>query len=148
MKTQLGKAMIFLRLKSRDKEGIINELLDNLAASGKLPDREAAHCAVMEREHKMSTGLKNGIGIPHGKTNTVDGLVACLGISDYPVEFESQDGQPCRIFIMTISRSDKTGPHLELLSEISMLLKSDERRAAILEAATPDEVWRILFAEK
>jgi PTS system nitrogen regulatory IIA component len=148
MKIQLGKDMIFLHLKGRDKEGIINELLDNLTASGKLPDREAAYNAVMDREHKMSTGLKDGIGIPHGKTNTVDSLVACLGISDYPVDFESQDGQPCRIFIMTISRSDKNGPHLEFLAEISMLLKSGERRAAILKAATPDEVLRILSAEK
>jgi PTS system nitrogen regulatory IIA component len=148
VKIQLTKEMIFLRLKSRNKEGIINELLDRLSATGVLPDRAAAYKAIMEREHKMSTGLKDGIGIPHGKTNTVDSLVACLGISDNPVEFETQDGQPCRIFIMTVSRSDKNGPHLEFLSEISMLLKNGERRAAILEAATSDEVLRILSADK
>jgi hypothetical protein len=75
------------------------------------PDREVAYNAVMEREHKMSTGPKHGIGIPHGKTNAVDRLVACLGISDNPVYFEAQDGQPCRIFIMIVSRSDKNIPH-------------------------------------
>jgi PTS system nitrogen regulatory IIA component len=144
MKTQLGKDMIFLHLKGRDKEGIINELLDNLAASGKLPDREAAYNVVMERERKMSTGLKDSIGIPHDKTNTVNSLVACLGISDYSVDFELQDGQPCRIFIMTVSRADKNGPHLEFLAEISMLLKSGERHKAILEASSPDEALHIL----
>jgi PTS system nitrogen regulatory IIA component len=147
MKLQLGKDMIFLHLKGRDKEGIINELLDKLASCGKLPDREAAYNAVMERERKMSTGLKDGIGIPHGKTNTVDGLIACLGVSDYPVDFESQDGQPCRIFAMTISRADKNGPHLEFIAEISMLLKSKERRTAVIDAISSEEVLRIMSAE-
>jgi PTS system nitrogen regulatory IIA component len=148
MKITLTKEMIFLNLKSSDKEGIIGELLDRLSAAGVLPDRAAAYKAVMEREGKMSTGLKDGIGVPHGKTNTVAGLVACLGISDNPVDFEAQDGQPCSIFIMTVSRFDNTGPHLEFLAEISMLLKSAERRSAIITAATPDDVLRILSAGK
>jgi PTS system nitrogen regulatory IIA component len=148
MKISLTKEMIFLNLKSRNKEGIISELLDRLSAAGVLPDRATAYNAIMEREGKMSTGLKDGIGVPHGKTNTVDGLVACLGISDNTVDFKAQDGQPCNIFIMTVSRSDNTGPHLEFLAEISILLKNAERRSAILTAATPDEVLRILSADK
>jgi PTS system nitrogen regulatory IIA component len=148
VKIQLTKEMIFLRLKSRNKEEIINELLDRLSTTGVLPDRAAAYKAIMEREHKMSTGLKDGIAVPHGKTNTVGDMVACLGISDNPVEFEAQDGQPCRIFIMTVSRADNSGPHLEFIAEISILLKRGERRAAILEAATSDEVLRVLSTEK
>jgi PTS system nitrogen regulatory IIA component len=148
VKIQLTKEMIFLRLKSRNKEGIINELIDRLSAAGVLPDRAASYKAIMDREHKMSTGLKDGIAVPHGKTNTVGGMVACLGISDNPVDFEAQDGQPCRIFIMTVSRADNSGPHLEFIAEISILLKNEERRSAILTAATPDEVLRILSTEK
>jgi PTS system nitrogen regulatory IIA component len=148
MKICLTKEMIFLHLKSRNKEGIINELLDRLSSAGVLPDRAAAYKAIMERERKMSTGLKDGIGIPHGKTNTVDDLVACLGISDNPVDFESQDGQLCSIFIMTVSRSDNTGPHLEFLAGINILLKDSKRRSAILAAATADEVLRVLSTDK
>ena len=71
-------------------------------------------------------------------------MVACLGISDNPVDFDSQDSQPCSIFIMTISRADNAGPQLEFLAEISMLLKTAERRNAILTSTTPDEILRIL----
>jgi PTS system nitrogen regulatory IIA component len=134
VKIQLTKEMIFLCLKSRNKERIINELLDRLSADGVLPDRAAAYKAIMEREHKMSTGLKDGIAVPHGKTNTVSGMVTCLSISDNPVEFEAQDGQPCSIFIMTVSRADNSGPHLDFLAEISILLKNEKRRNAILAA--------------
>jgi PTS system nitrogen regulatory IIA component len=144
MKIHLSKDMVFLRLKGREKNDIINELLDRLSESGKLPDRQAAYNAVMEREAKMSTGLKNGIAIPHGKTNTVDKLVACLGVSDHPVIFDSQDGEPSRLFIMTISKPGITGPHLEFLAEINNLLKSEDRRRAVLDAADPEEALRIM----
>ena len=144
MKNNLAKDMVFVRLQGRTKEAVINEMLDRLSESGKLPDRRAAYRAVMEREAKMSTGLNNGIAIPHGKTATLDSLVACLGVSEHPVDFASQDSQPSRVFIITLSRPDKTGPHLEFLAEVSALLKNKEKRTAILAAATPDEVLRIL----
>jgi PTS system nitrogen regulatory IIA component len=144
LKTLLTKETIALHLTGTTKDAIINELLDMLAAAGKITDRPAAYNAVMERENKMSTGMKHGIGIPHGKTGTITDLVACIGISDSPVDFDSLDGEPCRIFIMTLSPLEKTGPHLQFLAEISLLFKSSEKRAEILKAATADEILRIL----
>jgi PTS system nitrogen regulatory IIA component len=144
MESKLFDDMIFLRLRGRDKMTIINEMLDRLYESGKLQDRQAAYNAVIAREEKMSTGMKNGIAVPHGKTNTVDKLIGCLGVSENPVEFDSLDGQPCSIFIMTISREDQTGPHLQFIAEISGLIKNNEKRMGILAAATPDEALRIL----
>jgi PTS system nitrogen regulatory IIA component len=98
----------------------------------------------MEREMKMSTGMKHGIAIPHGKSATVTDLVACIGISDNPVDFDSLDHEPCRIFIMTLSPMEKTGPHLQFLAEISLLFKSSEKRAELLKAANSDDVLKIL----
>jgi PTS system nitrogen regulatory IIA component len=121
MLSLLSKETISLHLKGKDKEAIINELLDLLVSAGKIKDREVAYAAVMDREKKMSTGMKHGIAIPHGKTSTLDDLVACIGVSDDPVDFDSLDGQPCRIFIMTLSPIEKTGPHLQFLAEISLL---------------------------
>ncbi len=144
LKTVLIKDTISLHLKGATKQEIIQELLDLLVKSGKIKNREAAEAAIMDREQKMSTGMKHGIAIPHGKTQTIHDLVACIGISDQPVDFDSLDHEPCRIFIMTLSPIDKTGPHLQFLAEISLLFKSSEKRSEILAAASPDQVLKIL----
>jgi PTS system nitrogen regulatory IIA component len=92
----------------------------------------------------MSTGMKHGIAIPHGKCSAIVDLVACIGISEQPVDFDSLDKLPCRIFIMTLSPVEKTGPHLQFLAEVSLLFKSADKRDEILKAATPEEVLEIL----
>jgi PTS system nitrogen regulatory IIA component len=144
LKTVIATDTIDLHLKGSTKKEIINELLDILVRTGKIQDREAAFSAVMDREEKMSTGMKHGIAIPHGKSAAIDDLVACIGISEKPVDFDSLDHEPCRIFIMTLSPVEKTGPHLQFLAEVSLLFKSAEKREEILNAKTPEDVLRIL----
>jgi PTS system nitrogen regulatory IIA component len=144
LKTVLTNDTIDLHLKGSTKEEIINELLDILVRTKKIKDREAALSAIMDREGKMSTGMKHGIAIPHGKCASTEDLVACIGISEKPVDFDSLDHKPCRIFIMTLSPVEKTGPHLQFLAEVSLLFKSSEKRDEILKAKTPEEVLKIL----
>jgi len=144
LKTVLTHETICLHLKGTTKEAIINELLDLLVAAKKIDDRASAYAAIMDREVKMSTGMKHGIAIPHGKSPTINDLVACIGVSDAPVEFDALDHEPCRIFIMTLSPVDKTGPHLQFLAEISLLFKSAEKRQEILNANSSEDVLRIL----
>jgi PTS system nitrogen regulatory IIA component len=144
LKTVITTDSIDLHLKGSTKKEIINELLDILYRTGKIQDKEAALAAVMDREEKMSTGMKHGIAIPHGKTATTHDLVACIGVSEKPVDFDSLDKRPCRIFIMTLSPVEKTGPHLQFLAEVSLLFKSSEKRDEILKAKTPEEVLEIL----
>jgi PTS system nitrogen regulatory IIA component len=144
LKTVLTKETISLHLKGTSKEDIINELLDILVAANKIQDRQGAYDVVMEREQKMSTGMKHGIAIPHGKSPLIRDLVACIGVSDNPVEFDALDHEPCRIFIMTLSPVEKTGPHLQFLAEISLLFKSSEKRQEILNASSADDILRIL----
>ena len=144
LKTVLTKDTISLHLKGTTKEQIIDELLDLLVKAGKIKDRQAAKIAVMDRERKMSTGMKHGIAIPHGKTTAVRDLVACIGLSDVPVEFDALDHEPCRIFIMTLSPIDKTGPHLQFLAEVSLLFKSSDKRNEIMNAGSSEDVLRIL----
>ena len=144
LKTVLTTDTVNLHLKGTTKEEIIDELLDLLVSAGKVKDKAAAKACVMDRERKMSTGMKHGIAIPHGKTDSVEDLVACIGISDNPVDFDSLDQEPCRIFIMTLSPVDKTGPHLQFLAEVSLLFKSAEKRQEILKSTDKAEVIRIL----
>ena len=144
LKSVLTPDTISLNLKGSTKEQIINELLDILVAAGKITDREAAYNAVMDREQKMSTGMKHSIAIPHGKSATIRDLVAAIGISEKPVDFDSLDHEPCRIFIMTLSPVEKTGPHLQFLAEISLLFKSAEKRQEILNAPSAEAILKVL----
>jgi mannitol/fructose-specific phosphotransferase system IIA component (Ntr-type) len=137
LSTVLTEKTVAIGLRSTEKIDVINELLDLLIASGSIQDKDAALLAVMERENKMSTGMKNGIAIPHGKSPSIKSLVACVGISREPIQFDALDGEPCRIFIMTLSPPESTGPHLRFLAEVSQLFKSAEKRAAALKASSP-----------
>jgi len=144
LKTVITTDTIDLHLKGSTKKEIINELLGILVRTGKIQDREAAFSAVMDREEKMSTGMKHGIAIPHGKSAAIQDLIACIGVSEKPVDFDSLDKEPCRIFIMTLSPVEKTGPHLQFLAEVSLLFKSSEKRQEILNSKSPEEVLKIL----
>jgi PTS system nitrogen regulatory IIA component len=144
LRKALSPDSVALCLKSTTKDDLIQEMLDMLMQTGKVKDRERALESVRARENKLSTGMKNGIAIPHGKTDAVDSLVAGIGISERPVDFGAMDGLACRIFIMTLSPLSRTGPHLQFLAEISRLFKSEERRAAILAAHDPKTVWALL----
>lgn len=144
LKSVLNRETVALHLKGTTKEEIIDELLKVAARTGKISDIGTARKAVLERERRMSTGMKHGIAIPHGKTDAVKDLVACIGISDNAVDFDALDRENCRIFIMTLSPADKTGPHLQFLAEVSLLFRSEEKRAALLAARTPEEVLAAL----
>jgi mannitol/fructose-specific phosphotransferase system IIA component (Ntr-type) len=144
LKSILSRDTVALGLKGHNKEEIIDELLKVAARPGKISDLATARKAVLERERRMSTGMKHGIAIPHGKTDAVKDLVACIGVSEEAIDFDALDREPCRIFIMTLSPADKTGPHLQFLAEVSLLFRSAEKRAAIIAAKSPEEVLKIL----
>ncbi|HOE99034.1 MAG TPA: PTS sugar transporter subunit IIA [Rectinema sp.] len=145
LKEILKPELISLDLKGRNKEEIIRELVDLASNSGKVLDKEETIQSVLEREYRMSTGMKHGIAIPHGKTTAVHELVACVGITKEEVDFDALDRKGCRIFIMTLSPIDKTGPHLQFLAEVGMLFRSEEKRQALLQARTKEEVVSILL---
>lgn len=143
----VGKESIALHLKGKNKTEIIEELLALVQASGKVADREAAREAVFSREARMSTGMQNGIALPHGKTDAVDEVIACLGVSDRGVDFDSLDRAESRIFILTLSPANRTGPHIRFLADVSALLEDEAKRRAILAATTADQVHRILSGD-
>ena len=140
----LGPRVVKVDLQSTTKTDVINELLGLLVTDGKVSDEEAARAALLDRERKMSTGMQHGVAIPHGKTEAVTSLVASLGISAQGIDFDSLDGKPARIFIMTLSPTDRTGPHIQFLAEVSQLLKSPEVRHDMLQAKDAAELLRIL----
>ena len=144
LKKTLSLDTIWVDLKANTKQGIIEEMVDRLMAAGKLKDRDAALKAVFEREEKMSTGMQNGVAIPHGKTDSVDQLVAAVGLQKEGVEFDSMDGAPCSIFIMTVSPAKRSGPHMQFLAEVSRILCQSSKRERLLASKTHAEVFEVL----
>ncbi len=143
----MTKDVIALDLKGQNKEEVIEELLDLLCSTGKVGNRKAAQKAILEREKKMSTGMQNGIAIPHGKSDCVDSLVVAVGVHKEGIDFQSLDQQPSHFFIMTISPANRTGPHIQFLAEVSRHLTDPDIQQRILRASGPDAVIDILAAE-
>lgn len=140
IKQVLTPNVISTSLKGGSKEEIIAELLDILIVANRIKDKDEVYRAVMERERKMSTGMQHGVAIPHAKTKAVKELVVAIGISSEGVDFNSFDGLPSKIFILTLSPIDRIGPHVQFLAEISMVLKSESARMRLLEAKTAEDV--------
>lgn len=144
LKKVLSLETVWVDLKATSKGAIIEEMVDRLFAAGKIKDRDAALEAVCEREAKMSTGMQNGVAVPHGKSDAVDGLVAAVGLNKSGVDFESLDGQPSTIFIMTVSPKNYAGPHIQFLAEVSRLLSQAAQRERLLAAETHADVYDVL----
>ncbi len=143
----LKPATVKAALHAGTKAGVIEELVDVLVAAGHVTDRPAALDAVFRRERAMSTGLKEGIACPHGRTSAVHGLVCAVGVKPEGMDFESADGKPSRIFTLVLCSEDATAPYLEFMACLRGLL--DERgRAAVLAAGSDDDLYRALTAKR
>lgn len=131
-------------LKSTDKTALITELVDLLAATNALADRNLVLDAVLKREAERTTGIGYGLAIPHGKTDGARTLVMAAGKPAQPVDFQSLDGRPVTFVVMLISPPDQTGPHIQALAKISRLMNIDGFRAAVAAAASAEELHKAI----
>jgi len=136
----LSPDLIKLRLESTTKDEIIQELIGLFG--DEIIDREEVIRDVMERERSMSTGMQNGIAVPHAKTNGVKSMHVAIGIKPEGVDFNSLDGKPSTIFLLILSPKQGYGPHLQLLAALASTLNSEEKRAGVLGSETVYEVLR------
>ncbi|MFW5860305.1 MAG: cation:proton antiporter [Planctomycetota bacterium] len=136
-----GPEAVIPELQATDKPGVIDELLDRLDHQGKLQNRDRARAAVWEREESLSTGLQFGVAIPHARTDAVHGLVCAIGIKHDGIDFQAVDGQPSRIFVLTLSPESRPSPYLQFMSMISRIL-DEAGRERILAAETAPAVHR------
>jgi len=135
-------------LQSETKDGIIEELVDSLQVGDAITDRDKVLQAVLEREKIMSTGIGDGIAIPHGKSDAVVKLAAALGTHKRGVEFEALDGEPAYVFFLLVSPANVSGPHIKALARISRLLKNDDFKRKLIEAPGADDILRAIEAEE
>jgi len=134
-------------LLAETKEGVLRELSEAVCRRlpGLSPDRLTA--ILMDREGLGSTGIGEGVAIPHGKIPGIDRLVAVFGRSPGGVQFASIDGKPARLFFLILAPENSAGMHLKALARISRLLKDQRFRGRLLAAEGAEGLSRVLREE-
>ena len=145
----LRERAISVDVTSMDKEGVIRELVHLLVKANEIKptDEEKIVPILLAREALGSTGIGQGVGIPHGKSNSVRELVSAFGLSRRGVNFDSLDGETVHIFFLLIAPEDSAGPHLKALARISRLLKDRFFRESLKEAKDEKQVLKIIQQE-
>jgi mannitol/fructose-specific phosphotransferase system IIA component (Ntr-type) len=136
----LNARSVAARLKARTKRDAMAELVGLLEMGHGLETRGEVLDRVLRREAMMSTGIGNGVAIPHGKARSIDRMLAACAVSPEGIDFESSDGEPAYIFILLVSPENVGTPHVKVLANISRLLKEESVRRTLREAGTPAEL--------
>ena len=144
----LKLSLIRTNLESSSKSGLFEEMVQMLVDQGILRDSGAALLSLHEREAKMTTGIANGLALPHGKIREARGLLMALGVSKKGIEYESLDGEPVHVVIMVLAEIGNPGPHIEALAEISRLFALPGFLGKIREAQSSREILDLIQHEE
>jgi nitrogen PTS system EIIA component len=144
LKDFLDEELIIAELSSTTKMEVLRELLEPLAR--KYPDIDAgkAHQVLMEREQLGSTGIGEGVAIPHGKLTGMEQVLLVVGRSTKGVDFAALDFKPCTIFFLVLAPEHVAGLHLRILAHVSRVLRDDSFRQAFLASGDRKSLWKLL----
>lgn len=134
-------------LTHTDKKGVIGELVDLLAAAGKVTNAEAFRDTVWSREQTRTTGIGHGLAIPHGKSEHVAGLAMAVGKPASPIDFGSIDGKPVKLVVLLASPIDQTSEHIQALARISRLMTVEDFREQIYASSAAGEIFDLLHQQ-
>src|SRR4051812_28818415 len=135
-------------LVATTKTEAISELVNLLAENKQITDAKKVLDAVLDREATRTTGIGNGLAIPHGKCSGTTDLVMAVGKAANPIDFQSIDGRPVTLIWLLTSPPDKTGPHIHALARISRLMTIDKFRIALASAKTAQEVFDTIVQQE
>ncbi len=144
----LSQDRVKIPLENTDKNKIIEEMVGMIDQSSPLKNKDQILQAVLAREAVMSTGVGDEIAIPHGKSEGVDDIIAALGITKEPVNFDSLDDKPVRLIWLLVGPQDKTGPHLKALSRISRLMHQKDFRDRLMDTIKPEDIIEYISSEE
>ncbi|MGG0257356.1 fructose-specific PTS transporter subunit EIIC [Bacillus toyonensis] len=143
----LKRDTVIMNLTASNKEAVIDELVEKLSGANRLNSKTEFKEAILKRESQSTTGIGEGIAIPHAKTKAVKQPAICFGRSVSGINYESLDGQPAHLLFMIAASEGANNTHLETLSRLSTLLMDEGFRKQLLEAKDEEELLR-LFDEK
>jgi fructose-specific phosphotransferase system IIA component len=142
----LSPKAIKVPMAATDKKSAIDELIDHVAGAGLISQPEALKKVVWEREQQRTTGIGEGLAIPHGKANCSRNLVIALGRPALPLDFAAIDNKPVKLIVLLASPADKTSDHIQALGRISRLMADPKFRLAAYSAPTSQALYD-LFAQ-
>jgi PTS system nitrogen regulatory IIA component len=138
---------IIPHLRSQTKEDVLRELAERVERNMPSIEADILTTILMERERLGSTGIGDGIAIPHGKSPRLDRLVAAFGRSLPGVSFDSMDGKPTHLIFLLAGPAESTGMQLKALTRISRLLVNETFRQRLMAAGDAEDLWRIFRKE-
>ena len=134
-------------LQAKNKKGVIDELVEYLALREPAVDREELGRVLLEREKLGSTGINDGVAIPHGKLKNIDHLLALFGRSTGGIDFGALDGKPSHFFFLLVAPESSAGAHLKALARISRIAREVTFRESCMKARTREDLYRIIVRE-
>ncbi len=139
--------LIIEEIAANDKMGVLQEFARLLKSRGRIENEEELVRVLTEREMLGSTGVGDGVAIPHGKLSSVSEMIVAFGRSKRGVEFQSLDAKPVFLFFLLVTPDDKPGDHLKTLARISRILKNPALRAGLIQASGRQDIQRLLYEE-
>jgi len=136
---------IIPELKAKDKKGVLEELAELITRHYPEVDKATLVKVLVEREHLGSTGIGDGVAIPHGKLNSVTSPIVSFGKSSRGLDFDSMDGQPAYLFFLLLAPENSSGVHLQVLTRIAKMLKKSAFRKELMHAGTREELYGIII---
>ncbi len=136
---------IIPELASKDKKSVLKELAGSIAHQELSVDENVLLKVLMEREQLGTTGIGDGVAIPHGKLSDIDRPIISFGRSRDGLDFDSMDGQPSYLFFLLIAPDNSSGVHLQVLAKIANLLKNNAFRKELMEAGSTEELYRMII---
>ena len=140
----LKRDFILEELEARNQHDVLAELVGVFAKGGVRFDPEAMLQVLLERERLGSTGIGDGIAIPHGKLQGLDEILLSFGRSSEGISFDAMDGKPVHLFFLLMAPENSAGLHLKILAKISRMLKDPTLRDNLLRAKSKERIWRII----
>lgn len=139
----LSRKAIKVPLASTEKQGAIEELVDLMAAQGLVSDGEALKKVIWEREMQRTTGIGEGLAIPHGKSPASKNVVIAIGRPLEPIDFGAIDNKPVKLIVLLTSPPDKTSDHIQALGKISRLMADPKFRIKAYTAPSADALFEL-----
>lgn len=136
---------ILPELKAKDKKEVLEELVDALVRREPSIDKKALVKVLLERERLGSTGIGDGVAIPHGKFHGITHPIITLGRSRKGLDFESMDGEPAFLFFLLVAPENSASIHLKALAKIAKILKNSSFRKVLMEAPGKRELYQMII---
>ena len=136
---------IIPELKSGDKKGVLEELSEVISGHDFSVDRRTLVKVLVERERLGSTGIGDGVAIPHGKLDSIRHPIISFGRSKGGLDFDSMDGQPVYLFFLLVAPENSSGYHLQILAKLAKILKNSAFRKKLMEVETREDLYETII---